>query len=102
MYEIKKFNSLKCALISGLISGSALILWAVVTVIVDGVRVLVGIAPAIELTSAYWIALAFSIVVFPLLATLAGSVVGFVFSGLYNIWAKYVGGIEVDLKLLKK
>lgn len=102
MYEIKRFNTLQCAFITGLLSGSGLLLWAIISVMVDGVRVLVGVAPGLELSARYWLVLAFSVVIAPLVAGLAGFVVGFVFSALYNIWAKYAGGIEVDLKLLKK
>ncbi len=102
MYEIKKIPPIPCAMIIGLLSGSGFFVWALLSVLVDWVRVVQGgMSPRLDMPG-YWVEAGFNLTVFPLLALALGFVAGFLISGLYTMWAKYIGGIEIDLKLTKE
>ncbi|HLD20042.1 MAG TPA: hypothetical protein VJB93_02245 [Patescibacteria group bacterium] len=102
MYEIKKIPQIPCATVIGLLSGSGFFVWALLSVLVDWARVAQGGMGTGLGMPGYWVEVGFNITVFPLLALALGFVAGFLISGLYNIWAKYIGGIEIDLKLTKE
>lgn len=90
-----------CAIVLGLLTGSMLFLWAGIAILVDWVRSVWGGGPVV-MSAGYWVEAVFNITISPLLAMVLGGVAGFAFAGIYNVWAKYVGGIEVDLKLKKE
>ena len=102
MYDIKRIPPVSCAMIIGLLAGSGFFTWSVVAIFVDGIRAVISGGGWGMNNPLYWVHVAFNTTVFPLIAIALGFVAGFVVSGLYNIWARCIGGVEFDLKLTKE
>ncbi len=102
MYQLKHIRNITAGMMISIVAASCWLIISVSSIVIDGIRVLARVEDMSLFSRDYLIKAIVNIFMGPVVWLLIGFVIGMIAASLYNVWAKRIGGVELEFELLNE